>query len=414
VAEEYDHRTAVTRLEVEEDDRWLLEETIDHWRQGCQIATDLAWDSYDDKRGIQSLAYDYIRNRTNLGSQHAILATHQVAEAISTCLEQRRKEIQPSKPRFTAPTIRYDSRTMTLFDDDTVSLTTIENRIRCNLVLPDDPDGYQFTYLKNESWEVTESTLTVRDGSFFLHLGFRRPSVSEKASTAENGTVLGVDLGVENLVVTSTAKFFSGRELNHQRRKFEKRRGRLQKTGTRSSRRTLKQVGEREERYLRDYVHRVAKGTVAEARKYDCTTIVFEDLTDIRDAIPEANWFHVWAFRRVVQYVKYKAQDSGIETVQVGSEYTSQRCSRCSYTSEKNRQRRNHFRCENCGTEANADYNAAKNVGLRYVRGGQQSSRRTGASQCALKSGTLTPNGDFTPYPDGFEAEFSDKSLVDS
>lgn len=414
MAEEYDHRTAVTRLEVEKSDRRLLEETIDHWRRGCGIATNLAWDSCDDKRGIQSLAYDDIRDRTDLGSQHAILATHQVAEAISTCLKQRKKGMNPSKPRFTAPTVRYDTRTMTLFDDYSVSLTTTESRVRCDLALPDDPDGYQFMYLENDTWELTESTLTVRDGDFFLHLRFRRPSASDEEYTAENGAVLGVDLGVENLAVTSTAEFLSGQKLDHQRRQFEKRRGRLQQVGTRSSRRTLKSVGKREERYLRDYIHRVAKDIVAEARKYDCTTIAFEDLTDIHRTIPEANWFHLWAYRRLIQYVAYKAEDRGIETVQVDSAYTSQRCSDCGYTSQKNRQHRDHFCCERCGSKANADYNAAKNVGLRCVRCGPQSSRWTGASQCALKSGTLTPNGEFTPYPDGFEAEFADRSLADS
>ncbi|MFP9193298.1 zinc ribbon domain-containing protein, partial [Natrialbaceae archaeon A-CW1-1] len=72
---------------------------------------------------------------------------------------------------------------------------------------------------------------------------------------------------------------------------------------------------------------------------------------------------------------------------------------------------RNDFRCVKCGSEANADYNAAKNIGMRYVRRGQQSSRRTGNSQLALKSGTVTPNAGFTGYPDGFEAEFTDKPL---
>ncbi len=46
---------------------------------------------------------------------------------------------------------------------------------------------------------------------------------------------------------------------------------------------------------------------------------------------------------------------------------------------------------------------------MRYVRQGQQSSRRTGDSQLALKSGTVTPSGGFTAHLDGFEAEFMDK-----
>jgi len=62
-----------------------------------------------------------------------------------------------------------------------------------------------------------------------------------------------------------------------------------------------------------------------------------------------------------------------------------------------------------CESEANADYNAAKNIGMRYVRRGQQSFRRTGNSQLALKYRTVTPSGEFTAHPDGFEAEFTDK-----
>ncbi|MFB6269050.1 MAG: RNA-guided endonuclease TnpB family protein, partial [Halobacterium sp.] len=39
----------------------------------------------------------------------------------------------------------------------------------------------------------------------------------------------------------------------------------------------------------------------------------------------------------------------------------------------------------------------------------QQSSRGRGVSQYALKSGTVAPNRGYTPYQDGFEAEFTDK-----
>ncbi|OYR79721.1 transposase, partial [Halorubrum sp. E3] len=51
----------------------------------------------------------------------------------------------------------------------------------------------------------------------------------------------------------------------------------------------------------------------------------------------------------------------------------------------------------------------AKNIGMRYVRRGQQSSRRTRNSQLALKSGTVTPSGGFTAHPEGFDAESTDK-----
>jgi len=400
-------RTAITRLSVDDEQRYLLEETITEWKRGCQIATDMAWETCHAKRDVQSLAYETLRERTKLGSQHAVLATHQAAEAITGCIERQSKGQQASKPTFTAPTVKYDARTMTLFDDDTVSLSTTEDRVRCSLVLPDADDGYQCQYLDSDVWDVTESTLTVRDGEFFLHLGFRRHRNNIERNTAEDGTVLGVDLGIENLAVTSTAFFFSGRELTHKFQESERVRGELQQTGTRSAHRTIEQMSRRQRRYARDVLHLASNAIIDEACRYDCGVIVFEDLTDIRQRTG-ASWGHLWAFRTLYEQVEYKAEALGISVKQVESAYTSKRCSACGFTADGNRSSRNEFRCKKCGSEANADYNAAKNIGLRYVRRGQQSSRRTGDSQLALKSGTITPNGGFTAYPDGFEAEFTD------
>jgi transposase len=166
------------------------------------------------------VAYDDIRDQTGVGSQHAILATKQVAAALKTCADRREKGLPTSKPRFRAPTLTYDARCLSLFDDGTVSLATVEGRVRGELCLPNDDDGYQQQFLDSEAWGLTESTLTLRDGDVRLHLGFRRHLNQEPAG---NGTVLGVDLGVENVAVTSTARFFSGRELAHVCREHAKR-----------------------------------------------------------------------------------------------------------------------------------------------------------------------------------------------
>jgi hypothetical protein len=78
---------------------------------------------------------------------------------------------------------------MTMFDDGSVSLATVEDRIQCQLVLPKDDSGYQHQFLDSDDWTLTESTLTVRDSDFYLHLGFRRPLTDTR--TAENRSVLG-------------------------------------------------------------------------------------------------------------------------------------------------------------------------------------------------------------------------------
>ena len=409
MADDYVRRTAITRLEVSDEQRDLLKETISEWKRGCQIATDMAWGKCNAKSDVQPLAYDDVREQTGLGSQHTILATHQAAQAITGCNERRSNGKRVSKPSFTAPTVKYDTRTMTLFDDDTVSLSTTGSRVRCPLALPEANDGYQRQYLDSDEWHVTESTLTARDGDYSLHIGFRRPKNDTERNTAEDGTVLGVDLGIENLAVTSTAYFFGGRKLTHDLREFEKVRAGLQQTGTRSAHRTLEQSSGRELRYIRDVLHRASNAIVNEALRYECDVIAFEDLTHIRDQT-SASWGHKWAFRTLYEQVEYKAEAEGISVKQVGSAYTSKRCAECGFTADENRLSRNHFRCVKCESEANADYNAAKNIGMRYVRRGQQSSRRTGDSQLALKSGTVTPSGGFTSHPDGFEAKFTDKS----
>jgi hypothetical protein len=87
--------------------------------------------------------------------------------------------------------VKYDTRTITLFDDGTVSLSTTASRVRCDLALPDDDDGYQQQYLDSDEWSPTESTLTARDGEYFLHIGLRRHKSDAERNTAEDGTVLG-------------------------------------------------------------------------------------------------------------------------------------------------------------------------------------------------------------------------------
>ncbi len=408
--DDHHRRTAITRLAVSPTDESLLRDTIEEWKQGCQIAVDKAWERCHSKSDVQQLAYDDVREDTGLGSQHAILACHQAAENIKSCISRRQDGKKASKPTYTSPTVTYDSRTMTIFpENEQVSLTTHGDhaRVRADLVLPDDEDGYQHQYLDSDEWEPTESTLHYRDGEWYLHLGFRKPKRTE--TTTENGTVLGVDLGVNEIAVTSTARFFSAGELNHRRREFERVRGDLQECGTRNAHRTLENVSGREDEYVKHVLHSVANGIVEEALRYDCDGIVFEELDGIRERLPDAAWHSEWAFDRLYEYVEYKANARGVFVETTSPKNTSKRCAECGYIHDDNRPSRDMFECQKCGNQNHADYNAAKNVADVYLRREQQSSRGRGVSQYALKSGTVTPNRGYTPYSTESEAESTDK-----
>jgi IS605 OrfB family transposase len=403
VVEDYLRRTAITRLAPTSEQQQLLAATISDWKTACNISSRVGWRAKETRKtALQSLAYDEIREKTNLGSQHSILAAHQAAATLQGIKETEEldQDYKTSRPEFTSQTVKYDTRTMTLFDDGSVSLTTVEDRIRCDLALPSDEDGYQNQYLQDSEWELTESTLSKRDGDYYLHLGFRKPLPASKVKTqdgAEDRTVLGIDLGIVNIATTSTAYFASGRELRHQHRAFERIRTKLQQTGTQSAHRTIQQMSGRESRYVQDVLHRVANNIISEALEHDCKYVVFENLRYIRNRAPPIKEFHQWAHRQLVDLVEYKAEEEGICVKFVSPKNTSRRCPECGHTSDRNRVQQVRFECESCGATANADYVGAKNIGWNFVRRGQQSSRRTGDGQLALKSGTVTPNRGFVP-----------------
>ncbi|WP_256947012.1 RNA-guided endonuclease InsQ/TnpB family protein, partial [Halobacterium hubeiense] len=219
---------------------------------------------------------------------------------------------------------------------------------------------------------------------------------------AENGTVLGVDLGVENIAVTSTGAFWSADELNHWRTEYVQRRKSLQECGSRWAHENVQAVGRKEKGRFKQYLHRVANELVDEAAENGCTMIAFENLTGIRERMPDARKFHEWAFRRLYDYVSYKAEVRGIQVEQVNPKNTSRRCSSCGFTHEDNRPAQDTFCCQSCKYENHADYNAAKNIGYRLLR--NQTGGEGGAPVgVRLNTGMLNANG-VKPLPDSARA----------
>jgi len=183
--------------------------------------------------------------------------------------------------------------------------------------------------------------------------------------------------------------------LTHWRKEYEKRRGDLQEHGTRWAHENIPSVGRKEEGRFTQMLHRISNELVAEARATGCTVIAFEELTDIRERTG-ASWGHKWAFDRLYEYVEYKAEAYGLDVEEVNPKNTSRRCSECGFTHPDNRKSET-FECLKCEYQNDADYNAAKNIGLRYLR-----QRQTGADGGApvgvrLNSGTLNVNGEYSP-----------------
>ncbi len=342
-------------------------------------------------------------------------------EATKSGVVRLKKGDKTSQPHFDAWSVVYDKRSAT-FHRDHVSLSTVNGRVECDYVIPTEPEGTPIgEYLLNEDYEFRMSTLQYDrfSESFYLHARLRRIETDEQSTTdssdTKHRTVLGVDLNVDgSLAVTSTGAFIGNAdEMTHQRREFEKTRGSMQQTGTRSAHLSIQSMNDREHRWMQDELHRASNQILEEAREHGCTHIVFENLTGIRDRVVGAKRFHAWAFRRVYQYVEYKAEEHGIEVEQVSPAYTSQRCSSCGFTHESNRRSKHQFVCQKCEYELNADYNASKNIArnlLKRLHSGQKSSSGGALCQCALTSGMLSLNGDFhASVSSTVEGESTDK-----
>jgi putative transposase len=408
-------RTVPLKLVVNDEHRDDLHETAERFLHCANRAAEFCWDNYDyddcvtSKDTAERALYDSLRDETD--DLHANLvqkAIRRAVEAVKSGVDRWKKGKRTNQPHFDSWSVVYDKRAATIHEDR-VSLATPSGRIECEYVLPKDEtrETPYSKYIANDDFEFRTSTLQydATTQEFYFHIGTRsydsENDDADGTADTEHQTVLGIDLGVNSLAVASTGTFWHGDDYDHWVREFEKRRSKMQQRETQAAHNALLRLGKRERAWRKQYIHTVANEIVSEAVETGCEVIVFEDLTDIRERLPFAEWHHYWAFRRLYEYVSYKAPDCDVAVEEVTPNHTSQRCSQigCGFTHENNRDGE-HFCCQKCDYEVNADYNAAKNVGLRYARKRQHGLRSAPTSRNAdapvdvrINGGTLNGDG---------------------
>ena len=390
---EYVTKTISVKLDMPDDRIDDVLETFRQFNQACRMVLEVAWAGEHKNYNKQELhheTYYPIREITELPANLVCAARSRVAETVKACVVKWAKGRKASKPTFRdLSSIVYDKRTATI-KDRYCTLATVNGRVRADYVLGD----YQREHLDDPNYETRSARLSYRDGTFFLNVTIRKPVLYQ-----QTGVVMGIDLGVNNLAVTSTGKFFGAGFYNWKRNGYFRTKRGLQEKGTRGAKRTLRRLKRRENRFAEDHIHRVSKAIVQEGLDHKVDTIVFEQLDPIRDRMNSSHnrtkrQMHTWAFRRLQTFVAYKAAEVGMRVDHQDARYTSQKCSRCGHTQRSNRDGAV-FCCRQCGYTVQADYNASKNIGLNYCTQKQKSSGVGLSCQLALKTGTLTPKGDF-------------------
>jgi IS605 OrfB family transposase len=187
--------------------------------------------------------------------------------------------------------------------------------------------------------------------------------------SVKGNDVLGVDRGIRKIAVGSDNRFFGGGKVRRVSNRYQKLRSQLQARKTKSAKRHLRRISKKENRFRSDVNHCIAKQIVAPLAKG--TTIVLEDLTNIRDNSKKFRKeqkaeINAWSFYQLEMFLKYKAEGKGCFLDYVDARYTSMKCSKCGHIHKGNRKSQSLFICEVCGFTLHADLNASRNIKQNY------------------------------------------------
>jgi len=197
----------------------------------------------------------------------------------------------------------------------------------------------------------------------------------------DNQHIVGIDRGLRQVMTVydeqGKTKFFPGRAIAYKRKKIAYLRAKLQSSGTKSAKRHLKKMAQRENRWMADVNHCLSKTLVNHYGEN--ILFVLEDLTNV--SFDEKNQstrdrnrdLHSWSFYDLQTKLTYKAKSQRSQVLIVSAKYTSQRCPKCGQIRKANRNHVLHlYQCKHCGFTTNDDRVGAMNLydlGKRYLSG---------------------------------------------
>lgn len=324
----------------------IITETIKEYNKACNFSMEIGFKKHTfNKNNLHKLTYQKVRKKFTLQSSLVQCARDQASDM----LKREKLKKLPIKKEFSS--IRFNLRTFT-FNTKTqiVSLATIKGRIKVPVII-------QKHFLKYLVGKIKSATLGVsKDNKIFG----RFICEIETPEKLQVNSVLGIDRGIINPVVTSNGKFFNSRQLRKVKGKYQWLKAQLQSKGTPSAKRHLKRLSGKERRFVQNTNHVLSKKIV----EMPFEAFSFEKL-QIQRSKKNGRKFNKrlgnWSPKQLLSFVEYKAETLGKTIVFVHSGYTSQGCSRCGHIERTNR-KGIIFRCLKCGFCSHSDYNASLNI----------------------------------------------------
>ena len=365
--------TAKVQIVATDADKVLLDETMSVYRDACNYVSDYVFQTHDLKQfSLNKVLYSTLREKFGLKSQMAQSVLKTVIARYRTILENQNKWIRPTfkKPQYDLVWNRDYSLTQNCF-----SVNTLNGRIK----LPYFAEGMS-KYFDHTIYRFGTAKLTNKHGKYYLHIPVTYDV--EESNISDICNVVGIDRGINFVVATYDSHhksgFVSGKTIKQKRAAYSKLRKELQMRHTPSSRRRLKAIGQRENRWMQDINHQVSKALATGNPKQ--TLFVLEDLTGIRNVTERVKTKNryvsvSWSFYDLEQKLIYKAKQNQSSVIKVDPRYTSQCCPACGHTEKSNRNKKIHlFTCKNCGYTSNDDRIGAMNLyrmGINYLADSQ-------------------------------------------
>ena len=365
--------TAKVQIVATDTDKVLLNKTMSVYCDACNYVSDYVFRTHDLKQfSLNKILYSTLREKFSLKSQMAQSVFKTVIARYKTILENQNEWIKPSfkKPQYDLVWNRDYSLTQNCF-----SVNTLNGRVK----LPYFAEGMS-KYFNHSIYRFGTAKLVNKHGKYYLHIPVTYEV--EESNISDICNVVGIDRGINVVVATYDSKhksgFVSGKAIKQKRANYSRLRKELQMRHTPSSRRRLKAIGQRENRWMQDINHQVSKALATGNPKH--TLFVLEDLTGIRNVTERVKTKNryvsvSWSFYDLEQKLIYKAKQNQSSVIKVDPRYTSQCCPACGHTEKSNRNKKIHlFTCKNCGYTSNDDRIGAMNLyrmGINYLADSQ-------------------------------------------
>jgi len=341
-------QTLMIKIASSPEQHQALLQTMERFNEACNYISSLAFEHHTAGQvKLHHLAYRYLREHYGLSAQMAV-------RCVGKVVEQYRRDKSRLHTFKSHSAMVYDNRILSWKGLDKVSILTLNGR----QLIPIRIGEYQEARINRI---VKQYDLLLRKNIFYLAVTVDAP---EPTPDDPVGT-LGVDLGVVHLAVDSDGEFYSGEEIDKVREKTDKLKASLQKKGTKSAKKHLKKLSDREANFRRNTNHVISKRLVSKAKDTQ-RAIALEDLKGISSRTTvrhsQRRRHKSWAFYQLRQFIEYKAKLAGVLIKLVDPRNTSRICPRCGYISKSNRQSQSSFVCKLCDFRLNADSAGAINI----------------------------------------------------